>query len=206
VEPEEHTNVWVSDDAWRKSCQVHWGLPKHFDLLRFAREGQRVQGAFGLMRANRLLEDLPKQTVVKNLASMPADCSGVVWFEFAGYYEVGRLPQVRLKVQTKLAWVCQRCMKPMWQWVNESVLFNVVRREGPVNQNADGETVDTDVPEELLTDPAFDLFELIEDQVILALPYVPKHDSCESAAPVVEEEPEQPKVSPFEELAALKRR
>jgi uncharacterized protein len=46
---------------------------------------------------------------------------------------------------------------------------------------------------------------LIEDQLILAVPYVPKHDSCEAAASPSEPEPEQPRVSPFEALAALKR-
>ena len=206
MESDDPINIWLSDNAWRESCQAHWGLPKRFDLMRFARDRQQIQGAFGLMSAKRLLEDLPKQTVVKNLAGVPADSSGVIWFELAGHCDVGRSPQVRLKVQAKLAWICQRCMQPMWQWVNESVLFDVVRRERPINQNTEGEPLDSDVPEELVTDPAFDLCALIEDQLILALPYVPKHDSCESAAPVVMDEPEEPKVSPFKGLAALKRR
>ncbi len=206
VGSDDQINVWESDGAWRKSCQANWGLPKRFDLMRFARDEQRIQGAFGLIHAHRLLADLPEQTTVKNLSEMTTDSSGVVWFELAGLCEVGRSPQVRLKEQTKLAWVCQRCMQPMWQWVNESVLFDVVKREKPINQNTDGEPIDADMPEELVADPAFDLCALIEDQLILALPYVPKHDSCESAAPVVMDEPEEPKVSPFKGLAALKRR
>lgn len=208
VEPGEHANVWLSERSWRNSCQEKWGLPKNIDLLRFARDGQSLKGALGLNRFKRLLSDLPEQTFVKSISisGVPADESGVVWFELLGQNEVGRLPKVKLKVQAKLALICQRCIQPMWFRINESVLFDVVRSEGALSQNPDAEPVDPDEPEQLVTDPAFDVMDLVEDQLILAVPYVPKHESCESAAPVSEDEPEQPRVSPFQGLAALKRR
>lgn len=206
VDPGEQESVWLSEQPWRDSCQKTWGLPKHIDLLRFAQDEQSLSGAFGLNRLKRLLSDLPEQSFVRNLASVPVDSTGVVWFELLGQTEVGRLPQVRLKVQAKIGLHCQRCLQPMWLRINESVLFDVVRREGALTHNPDGEAVDPDEPDQLVTDSAFDVTDLIEDQLILAVPYVPRHGSCEPAVPVVQEEPEQPKVSPFQGLSALKRR
>ena len=54
---------------------------------------------------------------------------------------------------------------------------------------------------------ALDLHELVEDELILALPLVPRHDACPQplAAPATAEEPLAERPNPFAALAALKR-
>jgi len=206
MDPTEAVRLWDEDRPWRESCLSNWGMPKTVDLRRFARESQTVSGSFAIRRLTRLIEGLPEQPLVRDVRAIPAQDTGVVWFGLMGQLPLGRKPQVTLKVQAKILLICQRCMKPMTLTVNETVLFDVVRHEGELTQANDAEPFDPDTPEELVGDPRFDIEQLIEDQLILAVPYVPKHDSCESEAPSSEQEPEQPRVSPFGALAALKRR
>ena len=55
--------------------------------------------------------------------------------------------------------------------------------------------------------PALDLADLIEDELLLALPLVPRHDVCPAPLPVPDNadvpEEDEP-VNPFAALAALK--
>jgi len=60
----------------------------------------------------------------------------------------------------------------------------------------------------LASTPALDLAELIEDELLLALPLVPRHDRCPEPLPraLVEDDPQTgPADNPFAVLAALKR-
>ena len=206
VDPIESTRFWDEDRGWRAACLGQWGVPKTVDLRRFARESQRLDGAFAIGRLVRLLEGLPEQPLVREVNVAAEQGIGVVWFSLAGQMQLGRKPQVVLKVQAQILLTCQRCMQPMTFTVNESVLFDVVRQESALNDANDAEPIDPDTPEELVADPRFDIEMLIEDQLILAVPYVPKHDSCTAAVLPVEEEPETPRHSPFGSLAALKGR
>jgi uncharacterized protein len=206
IDPIESTRSWNEDHGWRAACLGQWGSPKTVDLRRFARESQRVDGAFAIRRLVRLLEGLPEQPLVRDVNVAAEQDVGVVWFSLTGQMQLGRKPQVVLKVQAQILLTCQRCMQPMTFTVNESVLFDVVRQESALDDANDAEPLDPDTPEELVADPRFDIEQLIEDQLILAVPYVPKHDSCTAAATPSEEEPEAPRLSPFGSLAALKGR
>jgi uncharacterized protein len=206
LNPIEATRPWDEDRNWRAVCLAHWGMPKTVDLRRFARESQRVDGAFAIRRLVRLLEGLPEQPLVREVSVAAEQDIGVVWYSLTGQMQLGRKPQVVLKVQAQILLTCQRCMQPLTFTVNESVLFDVVRQESAINDTNDAEPFDPDTPEELVAEPRFDIEQLIEDQLILAVPYVPKHESCGAASSPVEEEPETPRVSPFGLLAALKGR
>lgn len=206
VDPTEAVRPWDEDRAWRMACLAQWGMPKTVDLRRFARESQHVDGAFAIRRLVRLLEGLPEQPLVRNVSVAAEQDNGVVWYSLTGQMQLGRKPQVVLKVQAQILLTCQRCMQPLIYTVNESVLFDVVRQESALDDANDAEPFDPQTPEELVADPRFDIEQLIEDQLILAVPYVPKHENCTAAASPAQEEPETPRVSPFGSLAALKGR
>lgn len=200
------TSPWDEDRGWRAACLAHWGMPKTVDLRRFARECQRIDGSFSVRRLVRLLEGLPDQPLVREVSVAKEQDLGVVWFSLLGQMPLGRKPQVVLKVQAQILLTCQRCMQPLTHTVNESVLFDVVRQESALSDVIDAEPIDPDTPEELVADPRFDVEQLIEDQLILAVPYVPKHENCTAAALPAQEEPETPQVSLFGSLAAFKGR
>jgi uncharacterized protein len=117
-------------------------------------------------------------------------------------------PQVwlHLHAQGRADLECQRCLEPV-RWpldLERSFLF--------VPGEEAAEALDAESEHDVLAlQPRLDLFELLEDELLLALPLIAMHDDCTvtlpqqpaDAAGRVGEEPEP--VHPFATLAALKR-
>ena len=98
---------------------------------------------------------------------------------------------------------CQRCLKPVVTTVDARRSFLFVRGEDTAAQ------LDADSEHDVLAlTRALDLRELIEDELLLALPLVPRHEVCPSPLTMsaADDEPaaETPP-HPFAGLAALKR-
>jgi uncharacterized protein len=69
--------------------------------------------------------------------------------------------------------VCQRCLGPVDVPLQVDQWFRFVADE------ATAEALDDEVEEDLLAlSREFDLHELIEDELLMALPLVPRHDEC----------------------------
>ena len=69
---------------------------------------------------------------------------------------------------------------------------------------SEAEALDTDSEDDVLAlGPSFDLIELIEDELLLAWPLVPRHERCAQPAHRAGAEPA---ASPFAALATLKGR
>ena len=103
------------------------------------------------------------------------------WVEGAG--ELAKVkPQVWLHLTAKahVPQTCQRCLGEV------STLLDVERSYRFVADEATAEAEDDECDEDLLAiSREFNLLELIEDELLMALPQVPMHDSC----------PVQPKMS-----------
>jgi uncharacterized protein len=195
---------WERGSAWRNRCQEAWAMPGILPVTWPFRPQSRA-GAFGVHRLKRLLLDLPEQPVVRQLSDMPSDGRGVVWFEVDVVAEVGRRPRLSLKVQARLHLTCQRCLQAMLFNADERAMFEVGLASRAESGSGDiGEQADLEQPEELLVEDEFDLAGLIEDQLILAVPYVPRHEFCETTAPASSDETDTEKVSPFRVLGGLK--
>lgn len=107
---------------------------------------------------------------------------------------------LHVEAATPVVLECQRCLRPVEATlkVNRSFLF--VPGEDAAAQ------LDTDSEDDVIAlTRALDLRELIEDELLLALPIVPKHETCPTPlrAPIdgdlVDDKP-----NPFAVLAALK--
>jgi len=201
---------WEAQRKWRQGCEDQWGAPEYIDLWDFVHNGRELRGVMPVRKFPRLLEGLPEQPLVESMQDLRADGKGAVWFEIQGYTKVGQRSGLRLKVQARIDLVCQRCLDIMCLDVLEQAEFDVVT-QAQMDQ-MDQEELDPDEPEMLVGSRQFDLFELIEDQLILAVPYVPKHDNCgkqqgaSSDRSVNDMDPEQvdAKRNPFEVLKRLK--
>ena len=161
-------------------------------MAAFAKEAGELSGEWPLSTLPRLAE-----------SAVPGG-QGVVPWRARGERRVahGGEAQVwlHLHASTRLSLQCQRCLQP----VDEDVLvereFLFVHGEDAAAQ-LDAES-DDDV---LALTRALDLRELVEDELLLALPLVPRHDVCPHPLPValddavIEEAPH-----PFAALAALK--
>lgn len=110
-----------------------------------------------------------------------------------------------LQVKTALAQICQRCLLPVDVAVQIDRDFRFVDSEAVAAQQ------DDDCEEDLLVlSRAFDLAELIEDEVLMDLPLVPRHAVCpvpvKLSAADANFDSASDKPSPFAALAQLKSR
>lgn len=197
------------ESSWFTTCESNWGSVRAFDIFSIAEHAQHIQGAFSLHLLERVVEDLPEQPFVRDLAQKPESGLGIVWFELIGHKDNQERMWLNLHIVTQASLICQRCLAPFIFDLDEKVAFHLVRRPSQVESDADD--IDPDAPERLLGSARFDLMGLIEDQVILGLPYVPKHEVCpglkfeQVEATVKSIDVEEPvKVSPFAVLQGLK--
>lgn len=109
---------------------------------------------------------------------------------------------VHLKVQATAWLICQRCLQPY------SEPLNIERAIRFVPTEAEAQSLDADSEDDVLAmTPAPDLRLLVEDELLLALPIVPRHRSCGLPAPGAQEPADAAAAAnPFAALAALKLR
>ncbi len=145
------------------------------------------------------LERLMSSTVVS------ADTIPVTWRVRGELRPVrGQQPQVWLHTEasTRVMLECQRCLMPVGADVTAQRSFLFVHGEGTAAE------LDSDSEDDVLAlTRSLDVRELIEDELLLALPIVPRHETCPQ--PLLESEPEplpeDDTPHPFAALAALKR-
>ena len=111
---------------------------------------------------------------------------------------------LHLNVVVSLPLTCQRCLGPVDVGLQIAREFRFVASEEVAEQQ------DDDCEEDLLVQSReFDLAGLIEDEVLLALPLVPRHDACPqaptlSAVDADFDDGAPAKPNPFAVLAGLK--
>ena len=109
-----------------------------------------------------------------------------------------------LSVQAPVWLTCQRCLQPF------EVPLAFERRLRFVRGEAEAEALDAESEDDVLAlSQSLDLRELVEDELLLALPIVPRHEVCPQPLPMaaaedeaVDDLPERP--HPFAALQALK--
>lgn len=119
----------------------------------------------------------------------------------------GKQPALRISAATEVTLECQRCLQPMLLPVQvERRIFFVDGEDAAAALDAE---CDDDV---LALTPALDLHVLVEDELLLALPVVPRHEVCALPLPVAieatgadETHERDDREHPFAALAALKR-
>ena len=171
--------------------------PFRLDLDAFATDAATLDGQWPLRQLRRVAE----ATIA---GAEPDVVDELVWHARGERRKTrGGDGQVwlQLHVTTRLALECQRCLKPVTVPIEVDRSFLFVAGEDAAAQ-LDAES-DDDV---LALSRAYDLRDLIEDEVLLALPLVPRHESCPEPLQVSPEDLlEEPEPSPFAALAALKR-
>ncbi len=80
---------------------------------------------------------------------------------------------LHLQIDTTLSLICQRCLEPVETVIAVDQWFRFV----PDEETAEAQ--DDDSEEDLLVESAeFDLCELVEDELVLAMPLIPSHAVC----------------------------
>ena len=117
--------------------------------------------------------------------------------------QAGLEPWLELSLKAVLPLVCQRCMDGMEHAVDETHVYRFVGTEEQALDEDDASDEDL-----LVLSREFNLRELIEDELVMALPLVPKHAQCPkelhwSAADAAFEPESEKKKQPFANLQAL---
>mgnify|MGYP000019318482 CR=1 FL=1 len=113
---------------------------------------------------------------------------------------------LHLEAEVPIALVCQRCLQPCPHEVKLERLIHFARDE------AEAARLDAESEDDVLAlTRSLDLHELLEDELLLDLPLVPRHEHCPLPVMAAGEAATQPEVAaeparnPFAALAALKR-
>ncbi|PTQ89377.1 YceD family protein [Agitococcus lubricus] len=161
-------------------------LPAAVEPFKWADRATQVVADVPLAKFTRLAADL-----VTTEGSVQVNCR----FE----RNAQRIAFLRGDLATNVSLTCQRCLEPMNLSIQTTIDLALVHDE----DEADKLPEDADYIVVAEQDVA--LAEIIEDELLLNVPYTPMHDHCESlqykqvdvAAPVKE--------NPFQVLAALKK-
>jgi len=165
------------------------GLPQQIDVRRFAESGRHLEGEVLLQDCQRL-----SQAVKAGEGSISVSLD----FEM----QPGGRPIIHGNIRGQVVMDCQRCLEPTIVDLDCVVSIGIVRNE------EQAELLPDDL-DPMIVDDELGLIELIEDELLLALPIVPAHEHCDSpvaSMPGVDHEPEpQKRDNPFAILASLKK-
>ncbi|TAK41030.1 MAG: DUF177 domain-containing protein [Betaproteobacteria bacterium] len=145
------------------------------DGFEFARSGSRQSGDCAAKDFRRLLGALytPEGTIHYELQGLPQ--------------ELGR-PALRLRVAGRLQLICQRCLGPLpFELRSETqlLLFAEQAELAAVPIEAEG-------PEHIVARREMPVLELVEDEVLLAVPYAPRHEQCSTRDAHAPNAPQRP--------------
>lgn len=172
--------------------------PLQLDVAALAEEGAALSGRWPLSSFGRLTEaSLPEE-------SMAVEEAAVDWTVRGESRSVtGGAPEIWLHLQARATprLQCQRCLEPV------DVPVEVERRLRFVRGEDQAAALDADSEDDVLAlERSLDLRQLMEDELLLAVPLVPRHDVCPQPlpAPPQEDEPSERPASPFAVLESLK--
>ena len=171
------------------------------DVRTFAQAGQSLEGVTELAAMERLFAE----TLSHEDAAAPVrwQCHGEMRSDASGK----GVPWLHLEAQTAVALTCQRCLGLVSESLEVDRWFRFVADE------ATAELQDEDSEEDVLAlEPKPSLLGLVEDELLMALPLVPLHETCPVSVPMQAGDlsdvdgAEQPaRKNPFEALAQLKK-
>lgn len=170
--------------------------PQALDILALCKAAARLQGQQPLSAMTRLAAGFCAATD----ASASWTASGSLLPVTGGESEIW----LELQAQADVPLQCQRCLQPM----NEAL--RVQRRFRFVRSEEEALRLDEESDDDVLSLPArLDLLEFVEDELILALPIVPRHGECPTPLPLLAQaqaQAQEPRPNPFAALAALRGR
>jgi uncharacterized protein len=152
------------------------------DGFEFASAGATQQGSMPISGFSRLRDLL-------------ASDAGEVAYKVEGLRDERGRPGLRVGVQGTLQLRCQRCLEAMPYEVNEEDLLVLAATQAEI----DADPVDAQAPDRVLAGKQMAVRDLIEDELILALPYAARHEGCKAAA----ETGGRGSISPFAGLRGL---
>ena len=131
------------------------------DGFEFASAGAMQQGVLPLSGFPRLRD-------------MLASDAGEVAYSVQGVRDERGRPSLKVSVKGTLQLRCQRCLEPLPFEARCDELLVLAASQAEI----DAEAADAQAPDRLLAAREMPLGELVEDELILAVPFAPRHERC----------------------------
>jgi uncharacterized protein len=129
------------------------------DSISFAKKCESLQGKIAVSSLERVRDDL-------------ASTQGEIEFHLQGGMDGRSRPSLTLSISGQVMLTCQRCLADLAHALNLSSRLVLVASEAEL-PSLDAEDEDADV---VLASGKMNMLEILEDEIILALPMAPKHD------------------------------
>ena len=152
------------------------------DGFEFASAGATQQGVWALSEFPRLRD-------------MLATDAGEVTYVVEGVRDARGRPALRVRVRGMLPLRCQRCLGVMAFEVHADEMLVLAATQAEIDAEP------ADAPDRLLAGDEMPLRDVVEDELILALPYAPRHEGCAARPKAGVDE----KISPFAGLRGMLR-
>ena len=159
--------------------------PALIDGFEFAATGAKRQGVWAV-------GDFPR------LRDMLASAAGEIRYKIDGTRDERGRPALRVRIHGALQLRCQRCLEPMRFDVDTDETLVLAATQAEI----DADPADPYSPDRLLAAEEVRVRELLSDELILALPYAPRHEGCEAGAEAGGDE----RLSPFAGLRGMLRK
>ena len=135
--------------------------PPVIDGLDFARTGSILDGAWPVSGFSRLRDVL-------------RTAEGTLQYGLRGVPQERGCPALRLTVGGALQLVCQRCLGALEYPLQIDVSLLLAATQAEV----DAEPLLADGPERIVAGREMPVLDLVEDEVLLAIPLAPRHERC----------------------------
>lgn len=161
--------------------------PNLIDPVAFAAEGGQLSGKLALSSLDERVR------AHEYLAGHEAEIA----FTLQGGRDRWQRLFLDVRLEAVLMLVCQRCMEPLPFSLNEQARIVLFENDGQLDEAmlADEEL------EGMVPAKELDVRELVEEQILMAMPYSPRHEDCGHS---VLAEVNQDRPNPFAALAGLK--
>jgi uncharacterized protein len=157
---------------------------------------KRISDAFAFARDGRVLEGTLTVSSLERLHDLLVGQDGEVTFRLGGYKDDGGEPMLHLEVSGLIPLACQRCLEAVPFDLDVDSLLELV----PAGAELSQDELEDDTRDFLPVERELDVVELVEDEILLALPVAPRHEKCglPGAADAGE------RINPFAKLSGLK--
>jgi uncharacterized protein len=157
---------------------------------------KRISDSFAFARDGRVLEGTLAVSSLERLHDLLAEVSGELVFRITGCKGERGQFMLQLEVGGVLLLACQRCLEAIPFELDVDSLLELIPADAELSQ----EELEDDTRDFLPVAGELDVAELVEDEVLLALPVAPRHERCglPGAADAGE------RINPFAVLTGLK--
>ena len=131
------------------------------DGFEFASAGATQQGVWPLSGFSRLRD-------------MLASDAGEVAYRIQGTSDEHGRPALKVRVEGTLQLRCQRCLEPLPFEVKAQDLLVLAATLSEI----DAEPADANAPDRIVAGKEMPVRDLVEDEVLLAIPLAPRHERC----------------------------